>query len=108
MGQAYRGAERFLKPGEKMVATIDGIGTITLPVVAGTAPPPAPARACRRSAPIASSSRAREAEPALCLARLARGDQDKKRIHTDAPMNAANTELARTEIRVRGSSRSTR
>ncbi len=35
MGQAYRGAERFLKPGEKMVATIDGIGTLTLPVVAG-------------------------------------------------------------------------
>lgn len=40
MGQAYRGAERFLKPGEKMVASIDGIGTITLPVVAGPAPPP--------------------------------------------------------------------
>ncbi|MCC7123772.1 MAG: fumarylacetoacetate hydrolase family protein [Acidobacteria bacterium] len=40
MGQAYRGAERFLKPGEKMVATIDGIGTLTLPVVAGEAPPP--------------------------------------------------------------------
>jgi 2-keto-4-pentenoate hydratase/2-oxohepta-3-ene-1,7-dioic acid hydratase in catechol pathway len=40
MGQAYRGAERFLKPGEKMVATIDGIGTITLPVVAEPAPPP--------------------------------------------------------------------
>ena len=35
MGQAYRGAERFLKPGEKMVATIDGIGTLTLPVVGG-------------------------------------------------------------------------
>ncbi|MEZ5286633.1 MAG: fumarylacetoacetate hydrolase family protein [Vicinamibacterales bacterium] len=40
MGQAYRGAERFLKPGEKMVATIDGIGTLTLPVVAEDAPPP--------------------------------------------------------------------
>ena len=40
MGQAYRGAERFLKPGEKMVATIDGIGTITLPVVAEPEPPP--------------------------------------------------------------------
>ena len=40
MGQAYRGAERFLKPGEKMVATIDGIGTLTLPVVAGREPAP--------------------------------------------------------------------
>jgi 2-keto-4-pentenoate hydratase/2-oxohepta-3-ene-1,7-dioic acid hydratase in catechol pathway len=40
MGQAYRGAERFLKPGEKMVAAIDGIGTLTLPVVAEPAPPP--------------------------------------------------------------------
>ncbi|MCC7240784.1 MAG: fumarylacetoacetate hydrolase family protein [Acidobacteria bacterium] len=40
MGQAYRGEERFLKPGEKMVATIDGIGTLTLPVVAEPAPPP--------------------------------------------------------------------
>ncbi len=40
MGQAYRGEERFLKPGEKMVATIDGIGSITLPVVAGPEPPP--------------------------------------------------------------------
>lgn len=38
-GQAYRGEERFLKPGEKMVATIDGIGTLTLPVVAGPVPP---------------------------------------------------------------------
>ena len=40
MGQAYRGAERFLKPGEKMVATIEGIGTLTLPVVAGREPGP--------------------------------------------------------------------
>jgi 2-keto-4-pentenoate hydratase/2-oxohepta-3-ene-1,7-dioic acid hydratase in catechol pathway len=40
MGQAYRGAERFLKPGEKMVAAIEGIGSITMPVVAGPAPPP--------------------------------------------------------------------
>ncbi len=39
MGQAYRGEERFLKPGEKMVATIDGIGTLTLPVIAGPTPP---------------------------------------------------------------------
>ncbi|HYI05631.1 MAG TPA: fumarylacetoacetate hydrolase family protein, partial [Reyranella sp.] len=40
MGQAYRGEERFLKPGEKMVAAIEGIGTITLPVVAEPEPPP--------------------------------------------------------------------
>jgi 2-keto-4-pentenoate hydratase/2-oxohepta-3-ene-1,7-dioic acid hydratase in catechol pathway len=40
MGQAYRGAERFLKPGEKMVATIDGIGTLTLPVIGEREPPP--------------------------------------------------------------------
>jgi 2-keto-4-pentenoate hydratase/2-oxohepta-3-ene-1,7-dioic acid hydratase in catechol pathway len=40
MGQAYRGAERFLKPGEKMVATIDGICTLTLPVVGEREPPP--------------------------------------------------------------------
>jgi len=39
MGHAYRGEERFLKPGEQMVATIDGIGTLTLPVVAGSVPP---------------------------------------------------------------------
>jgi hypothetical protein len=39
MGQAYRGESRFLKPGEKMVAAIEGIGSMTLPVVAGTAPP---------------------------------------------------------------------
>ncbi|MBM3773429.1 MAG: fumarylacetoacetate hydrolase family protein [Acidimicrobiia bacterium] len=40
MGQAYRGAERFLKPGEKMVASIDGIGTITMSVVSEPAPSP--------------------------------------------------------------------
>lgn len=40
MGQAYRGAERFLKPGEKMVASIEGIGTITMPVVGEPAPSP--------------------------------------------------------------------
>jgi 2-keto-4-pentenoate hydratase/2-oxohepta-3-ene-1,7-dioic acid hydratase in catechol pathway len=38
MGQAYRGAERFLKPGEKMTASIEGIGSITMNVV-GEAPP---------------------------------------------------------------------
>ncbi|MBY0496353.1 MAG: fumarylacetoacetate hydrolase family protein [Cyanobacteria bacterium] len=40
MGQAYRGAERFLKPGETMTASIEGIGSITMNVVA-EAPPPA-------------------------------------------------------------------
>ena len=40
MGQAYRGAERFLKPGETIVASVDGIGSITLPVVAEPAPAP--------------------------------------------------------------------
>ena len=39
-GTAYRGEQRFLKPGETIVATIEGIGTLTLPVVAGPAPPP--------------------------------------------------------------------
>lgn len=38
MGQAYRGAERFLKPGEKIVASIDGIGSITMPVIGEPAP----------------------------------------------------------------------
>jgi 2-keto-4-pentenoate hydratase/2-oxohepta-3-ene-1,7-dioic acid hydratase in catechol pathway len=40
MGAAYRGEQRFLKPGEKMVAAIEGIGSMTLPVVAEMAPPP--------------------------------------------------------------------
>ena len=40
MGQAYRGEQRFLQPGETIVAEIDGIGTLTLPVVAGEAPTP--------------------------------------------------------------------
>jgi 2-keto-4-pentenoate hydratase/2-oxohepta-3-ene-1,7-dioic acid hydratase in catechol pathway len=40
MGQAYRGAERFLKPGEKMTAAIEGIGSITMNVVGEPAPPP--------------------------------------------------------------------
>lgn len=33
MGTAVRGAQRFLQPGEVVSATIDGIGTLTLPVV---------------------------------------------------------------------------
>ena len=39
MGTAYRGEQQFLKPGETIVASIEGIGTLTLPVVAGEAPP---------------------------------------------------------------------
>jgi 2-keto-4-pentenoate hydratase/2-oxohepta-3-ene-1,7-dioic acid hydratase in catechol pathway len=38
MGTAVRGAQRFLQPGETVSATIDGIGTITLPVVGGEKP----------------------------------------------------------------------
>ena len=33
MGTAVRGAQRFLKPGEVVEATIDGIGTLRMPVV---------------------------------------------------------------------------
>jgi 2-keto-4-pentenoate hydratase/2-oxohepta-3-ene-1,7-dioic acid hydratase in catechol pathway len=38
-GTAYRGEQRFLKPGETIVASIEGIGTLRLPVVAGAPPP---------------------------------------------------------------------
>ncbi|MGH9321816.1 MAG: fumarylacetoacetate hydrolase family protein [Vicinamibacteria bacterium] len=37
-GTAYRGEQRFLQPGEEIVATIEGIGTLRLPVVAEEAP----------------------------------------------------------------------
>ena len=33
MGTAVRGAQRFLQPGEVVSATIDGIGTLTHPVI---------------------------------------------------------------------------
>ena len=33
MGTAVRGVQRFLQPGEVIEATIDGIGTLTMPVV---------------------------------------------------------------------------
>jgi len=33
MGTAVRGKQRFLQPGEEVTATIDGIGTLRLPVV---------------------------------------------------------------------------
>ena len=38
MGTAVRGAQRFLQPGEEVVATIDGIGTLRMPVVAEDPP----------------------------------------------------------------------
>ena len=38
MGTAVRGEQRFLQPGEEIVATIDGIGTLTIPVVAEERP----------------------------------------------------------------------
>ncbi|HVH26686.1 MAG TPA: fumarylacetoacetate hydrolase family protein [Vicinamibacterales bacterium] len=40
MGTTVRGAQLFLKPGDKIVAVIDGIGTLTMPVVAEPAPAP--------------------------------------------------------------------
>jgi 2-keto-4-pentenoate hydratase/2-oxohepta-3-ene-1,7-dioic acid hydratase in catechol pathway len=39
MGTAVRGEQRFLQPGEEIVATIEGIGTLRLPVAAEAAPP---------------------------------------------------------------------
>ena len=39
MGTAVRGEMRFLQPGEVVSASIDGIGTLTLEVVAETEPP---------------------------------------------------------------------
>ena len=38
MGTAVRGEQRFLQPGEEIVATIDGIGTLRMPVVAAEKP----------------------------------------------------------------------
>lgn len=38
-GTAVRGAQRFLQPGEEIVGTIDGIGTIRMNVKAEEAPP---------------------------------------------------------------------
>jgi 2-keto-4-pentenoate hydratase/2-oxohepta-3-ene-1,7-dioic acid hydratase in catechol pathway len=38
MGTAVRGEQRYLQPGEEIVATIDGIGTLRMPVVAEEAP----------------------------------------------------------------------
>jgi 2-keto-4-pentenoate hydratase/2-oxohepta-3-ene-1,7-dioic acid hydratase in catechol pathway len=37
-GTAVRGSQRFLQPGEEIVATIDGIGTLRMPVVGEKAP----------------------------------------------------------------------
>lgn len=39
MGTAVRGEQRFLQPGDVIEATIDGIGTLTVPVVAEDEPP---------------------------------------------------------------------
>lgn len=38
-GAATGGANRYLKPGEVIEASIDGIGTLRMPVVAGEVPP---------------------------------------------------------------------
>ena len=38
MGTAVRGKQRFLQPGEEITATIDGIGTLRMPVVAEDRP----------------------------------------------------------------------
>ena len=38
MGTAVRGAQRFLQPGEQITATIDGIGTLSMPVVSEVEP----------------------------------------------------------------------
>jgi len=38
-GTAVRGAQQFLQPGQTIVASIEGIGTLTLPVVDEEAPP---------------------------------------------------------------------
>jgi 2-keto-4-pentenoate hydratase/2-oxohepta-3-ene-1,7-dioic acid hydratase in catechol pathway len=40
MGTAVRGEQRFLRPGEEVIATIDGIGTLRMPVVAEPEPEP--------------------------------------------------------------------
>jgi len=39
MGTAVRGEQRFLQPGEEITASIDGIGTLRMPVVAAQEPP---------------------------------------------------------------------
>jgi 2-keto-4-pentenoate hydratase/2-oxohepta-3-ene-1,7-dioic acid hydratase in catechol pathway len=45
-GTAVRGSQRFLKPGEEIVAAIDGIGELRIPVVAEE-PPPTPGTGAR-------------------------------------------------------------
>ena len=40
VGTSVRGEQRFLQAGEEIVATIDGIGTLRMPVVAEEAPSP--------------------------------------------------------------------
>lgn len=53
MGTAVRGEQRFLQPGEEIVASIDGIGTLRMPVVAGAEPGPGTGA---RLPPVASGS----------------------------------------------------
>jgi len=38
VGTAVRGEQRFLQPGDEIVATIDGIGTLRMPVVSEEEP----------------------------------------------------------------------
>ena len=40
VGTAVRGEQRFLQPGEEIIASIDGIGTLRLPVIREEAPKP--------------------------------------------------------------------
>jgi 2-keto-4-pentenoate hydratase/2-oxohepta-3-ene-1,7-dioic acid hydratase in catechol pathway len=39
MGTVVRGSQAYLKPGDEIVASIDGIGTLKIPVVAAPKPP---------------------------------------------------------------------
>jgi 2-keto-4-pentenoate hydratase/2-oxohepta-3-ene-1,7-dioic acid hydratase in catechol pathway len=39
MGTVVRGSTQYLKPGDEIVASIDGIGTMKIPVIAGPKPP---------------------------------------------------------------------
>jgi len=48
MGTAVRGKATFLKPGDEIVASIEGIGTLRLPVAAEPPPSPGTGRFCRR------------------------------------------------------------
>jgi 2-keto-4-pentenoate hydratase/2-oxohepta-3-ene-1,7-dioic acid hydratase in catechol pathway len=62
MGSAVRGAPRYLEPGDEVVASIEGIGTLRLPVVASRRRERA--RTCRRSAATGSRRRTRRGRAA--------------------------------------------